>query len=167
MEKYVFKEYNPIYASYYKLELGLLRARLGSSIKIEHVGSTAVPGLGGKGIVDMLVIVKKNNLFLYKGMLEELGFDFRETASTNVRYFFRKDYYSEEIERRMHLHLIEEDNNEGKKMIFFRDYLINHPDKLIEYSDLKKKACEVADGNGENYRMYKQSFIDNINNMCH
>jgi len=165
MEKYIYREYNPIYASYYKLELGLLRARLGRNVKIEHIGSTAVLGLGGKGIVDILLIVKKGSLFLYKGMLEELGFEFRETASTNKRYFFRKDYYSEEIERRLHLHIVEEDSVEGKKMIFFRDYLIEHPEKIIEYAELKKKAALEAKGNGEKYREIKQAFIDEINSF--
>lgn len=50
-QKYKFRKYDPKYPLLYKRERMKLRRILGKSPKIEHVGSTAVPGLGGKGLL--------------------------------------------------------------------------------------------------------------------
>lgn len=150
MQKYVFNEYDKIYKKYFEEEKKKLQKLLAKA-RIEHVGSTAVPGLGGKGIVDILVGVNE--------LTTELpGYEYRENASTAERLFFRKDYNG----RRVHVHLVRLNCRDWKEMIAFRDYLIQHQQAVKEYEKIKKEAVEKAKGDRVTYRKYKREFIERI-----
>lgn len=60
--KYVFKPYNPVFSKLFETEKKRLSNYLTGLFRIEHVGSTAVPGLGGKGIIDIYIVVPENKL---------------------------------------------------------------------------------------------------------
>lgn len=62
MKKYVFKPYKESFPELFDNEKKRIAALLGTDPVIEHIGSTAVPGLGGKGIIDIAIAVKKENL---------------------------------------------------------------------------------------------------------
>ena len=73
-DKYVFKSYSAIYARAFKIEKPKLYAGLGSeNVAIEHMGSTAVPGLGGKNILDIIVGLRKGKRQRAKMKIRELG----------------------------------------------------------------------------------------------
>ena len=52
-DKYIFRPYNPIFPELFKNEKERMEKILGDNLKIEHIGSTAVMGLGGKGVIDI------------------------------------------------------------------------------------------------------------------
>jgi len=162
MQKYVFRRYVSEYVTFFTLEKRRLRKALGPFAKIQHVGSTAIVGLGGKGILDVLVGVPKAKFKEAKKKLEKARYEFRERASTPDRFFFRRNIRHKKGNRRVHIHLTTCDGKDWKEMIGFCDYLSKHPDAVEEYARLKKEAVKKARGIGELYRKHKESFIKNI-----
>jgi len=162
MKKYVFRKYNPIYAKFFELEKKRLRKLLHKSAKIEHVGSTAIRNLGGKGIVDILIGVRKNGIRKTRINLEKAGYEFPEKAGSPERLFFEKDYPHKNGERRIHIHLVAINGKDWKDILFFRDYLKTHPESAREYIRIKKESVKKALGSGEIYRKHKEKFIKNI-----
>lgn len=127
MKKYVFKPYSKIFPELFQKEKKRISPNLKEFLAIEHVGSTAVPGLGGKGIVDIAIAVNKANMESTSKQLQELGYEYRPTFSTPDRFYFIIYLPDpEEESRRYHIHLTYPENNEWKELIGFRDYLRHH-----------------------------------------
>ena len=162
MQKYVFKKYSPEYQIFFATEKKKIAKTLGSAAKIEHIGSTAVHNLGGKGILDIVVGVSKSKIAEAKTKLCKTGYEFREKASYPERLFFRIDYPYKNRKRRVHIHLTKFNDQSWKEMIGFRDYLLKHPDVVEQYVEIKKEGVKKAFGDGEKYRKHKEKFIENI-----
>lgn len=132
-------------------------------IDIQHVGSTAVPGLGGKGIIDIAIAVAKEDMDSATQQLQELGYEFRPTYSTPERHYFVSFLPDpEEQTRRYHIHLTFPASNDWKGLIEFRDYLRTHPEALQEYAELKQRAVHEANQDGEMYRKIKDPIFRKI-----
>ncbi len=164
MQKYVFRKYSSKYKDFFNSEKKKIIKNLGSRSKIEHVGSTAITKLGGKGIVDIAIGVSKLELLKVKNKLEEVGYKFSEAASCPKRLFFKAEYLYNNKKRRVHIHLMEFDSQNWQEIIGFRDYLLKNPDIVKQYIKIKKEAIKKSLGDGENYRKYKEKFIENILN---
>jgi len=162
MNKYIFKKYDKNYKKLFQSEKIKLKKILGSLIDIEHIGSTSVPGLGGKGIIDILVSTARESIFSAKKKMEKAGYEFREVASTKSRLFFRRDYKRGGKIRRVHLHLVKFGGKDYAMAIGFRNYLIKYPEITKKYVLLKKDAVKKAKGDGKLYRKYKNGFIAKI-----
>ena len=162
MQKYVFRKYNPEYQAFFTLEKKNIVKALSSTAKIEHVGSTAILNLGGKGILDIAVGVSKSKFAEAQKKLEKAGYEFREKASYPERSFFRIDYPYKNRKRRVHIHLMKFNGQDWKEMIGFRDYLLKHPEAVELYVKIKKEGVKKAFGDGEKYRKHKEKFIENI-----
>jgi GrpB-like predicted nucleotidyltransferase (UPF0157 family) len=162
MQKYVFRKYNPEYRAFFTSEKKKIAKALDSTARIEHVGSTAISDLGGKGILDVVVGVSKSKLAEAKKKLEKAGYEFREKASYPERLFFRIDYPYKNRKRRIHIHLTKFNGQDWKEIIGFRDYLLKHPDAVEQYVKIKKEGVKKALGDGEKYRKHKERFIQNI-----
>lgn len=162
MQKYLFREYDPRYQAFFTSEYSNLSNILGSLAVVEHVGSTAIPALGGKGIIDIAVGVAASKLNEAKQLLITAGYKFREQASYPDRLFFRVDYPDLDSTRRVHIHLTILDGRDWKEMLGFRDYMLQHPDTVEQYAELKKEGVKKALGDGVKYRQHKEVFIKNI-----
>lgn len=163
MKKYVFKPYSHTFLTLFQKEKERISNSLPCTSLIEHIGSTAVPDLGGKGIIDIGISVSKVNMEKVSSCLQKLGYEYRPAFSTSDRFYFvtyLKD--PEEETRRYHIHLTYPDNPEWMRLIGFRDYLKNHPDVAKEYGEIKRQAALDADQNGEKYRKLKESIIQKI-----
>lgn len=157
MKKYIFKPYNDLFPSLFIKEKERIASQLPQASLIEHVGSTAVPGLGGKGIIDIAIAVDKSVMDSSKTALQELGYEFRPSFSTPDRFYFIIYLPDpEEERRRYHIHLTYPESKEWAELIGFRDYLLNNPEELQKYAELKKKAVLEADQDGEKYRKLKE-----------
>lgn len=165
MKKYVFRAYSELFPKLFQKE----KERIGSYIKeaiIEHVGSTAVPGLGGKGIIDIAIAVERTKIDSGSKELQDLGYEYKPVGSTPERLYFRIDLPdSEEGIRRYHVHLTFPESKEWKELIAFRDYLRTHPEDAKLYGELKKQAAEGVNEDGEKYRALKQPLFDKILKM--
>ena len=159
MEKYAFREFEAHYPDLFEAERRRLEGALGAEARIEHVGSTAVPGLGGKGILDIVVTLPEGRWKGARRELEETGYEFREKAGTSERLFFRTDHLEVDSMRRVHVHLTRPGGRDWREMTAFRDFLRAHPEKAREYEALKRRAVRKAKGEGEVYQAEKEAFI--------
>lgn len=163
MKKYVFKPYSKIFPELFQKEKERIALNLKDALAIEHVGSTAVPGLGGKGIIDIAIAVSKANMHSASKQLQDLGYEYRPTFSTPDRFYFIIYLPDpEEENRRYHIHLTYLENNEWKKFIAFREYLRLHESALEEYAELKKKSAEEVNEDGTLYRKKKAPFFEKV-----
>lgn len=161
-QKYVFKPYSKTFPDLFKKE----KDRISSFLKhasIEHVGSTAVPDLGGKGIIDIAICVPEKEMELTTEILKKIGYQYKPAYSTPERLFliaYLPD--SEEKTRVYHIHLTHPASMEYKGLIDFRDYLKNHPKAAQEYASLKKNAANIANQEGKHYRKIKEPMFKKI-----
>lgn len=160
-QKYKFLPYSKKYPALFQKEKAKLLKVLPKSIKIEHVGSTAVPGLGGKGIMDIAILTPRAKLKKFTSQLEKLGYEYRPHPGDDKRKFFQKIINYKGKERRVHVHL-----TLGKdfwnSFITFRDYLKTHDKEREAYAKIKAEAIKHAAGDGKKYREHKQALIQEI-----
>jgi GrpB-like predicted nucleotidyltransferase (UPF0157 family) len=160
MKKYVFRKYNKGYIKLYYKEKKKLEKILPEA-KIEHIGSTAVLDLGGKGIIDILVGVK--NLNIAKKILSSKKYDFIKSGGDKNRIFLQKDY-GFLLKRRVHLQLTKFKSKVWKRALSFRDRLKKSKRLREEYENIKKQAVKFSKGEGKKYREYKKKFIKKYQN---
>lgn len=132
--------------------------------RVEHVGSTAIPGCDGKGVVDLLLLYPAGRLAKARDILDGLGFQ-RQTGL---------DPFPEErplrlgaIEHdgetfRLHVHVIAEDEAEAAEQIDFRERLRADPALVEEYVASKRGALSGDPTNNINYNRVKQPFIHRV-----
>ncbi len=157
--KYAFYAYKPAYAKLFTRERRRLLKALGSKTHLEHIGSTAVPGLGGKNILDIIVGTKKRDMHIMIGDMKRLGYEFMPNSGSEERLFFVRDATYEGRKERIHLHLVKFRGGEWIDKIAFRDYLKSNSTAMLEYANVKRSAVRVAKGDKERYMYGKQSFI--------
>ncbi|MHB9806401.1 GrpB family protein [Pantoea agglomerans] len=121
-----------------------------------HIGSTSVPGLAAKPIIDMLLVVSSlKKLDKHQPALESLGYVAKgENGISGRRYFYKGI-----VVRHFHLHAFETNHPEIVRHLLFRDYLQKHPEVVAKYQEIKKRACSSAAHNPVIYAELKDSFI--------
>jgi GrpB-like predicted nucleotidyltransferase (UPF0157 family) len=149
-------EYDPEWPARFEREAALVRTALGTCCAgIEHVGSTAVPGLAAKPIIDMAV-----ECSIYPpeaGLIAALaGLGYRHRGEFGVvgRHFFSKGR-----PRTFHLHLLPVGGEVGQRQIAFRDFLRNHPEAAREYASVKRQAAEGRVLESADYVQAKGPFV--------
>ena len=141
-----------------KLELD---AALGDlAISIEHVGSTSVPGLAAKPIIDIDVVVLRRDMAAAIKALATIGYEHEGNGGIEDREMFK--YSGKEHLMEHHLYVCPEDSRELKRHVLFRDYLLAHPDAVQSYSQIKKEAAELYPHDIDSYINYKGTVIEKI-----
>lgn len=163
MSKYVFKPYDPIFSNLFKKEKERLSKYLTGNYQIEHVGSTAVPNLGGKGIIDIYIVAPKKDLDRISKEVLKSGYEFRPRVSPDQHVFHRIDL-PDPIEgmRRYHIHISYPEAKDFKQAIAFRDYLKAHSEDVKKYASTKKKASLEANQDKDKYMAIKNPAIQEI-----
>lgn len=132
-------------------------------IEVEHIGSTAVPGLGGKGIIDILIVIEKEFM---KKTVESLvleGYNFNPEVSTNPDKPFVSGLYKyNDKNLHIHIHITFKDSNENKDLISFRNYLRRHSEEAKYYYKLKKKWSIEAGSDRPKYTELKTTYINEV-----
>ena len=163
MKKYVFKPYSKTFPELFVKEKFRILSHISIPLIIEHIGSTAIPNLGGKGIIDIAIAVNKQDMESVSKQLQYLGYEFRPSYSSSDRFYFI--IYLPDLEeetRRYHIHLTYPENNEWKEFVGFRDYLRGHPEAILEYAEIKKQAAFEANQDGEQYRKLKEPIFKKV-----
>jgi len=162
-KKYTYRPYSHTFPFLFEKEKKRISSFLNMPLSIEHVGSTSIPDLGGKGIIDIAISVAKEDMGHVSEILQKLGYEYRPTFSTpNRMYFIAYLADSEEGNRRYHIHLTYPSSKEWKELIGFRDYLRTHPEAAKEYAAIKKHAASIANQDGKQYRKMKESIFEKI-----
>lgn len=131
-----------------------------SALDIQHIGSTSIPGLAAKPIIDMLMAVKSlEEAQNIRPILENAGYEYRENGSDQDQVLFVKG--PEEL-RTHYLHITKLRSSVWENDLAFRDYLRSHPEAVTEYEKLKKElVLKYADNRGE-YTTGKDTFIKSV-----
>ena len=130
-------------------------------IGIEHVGSTSVPGLSAKPIIDIDVVMKDRTVWEdVLSALREIGYQHEGDLGIAGREAFKYD--GKEHLQKHHLYVCPEDSPELKRHIAFRDHLRDHPDAVREYSHIKEEGARRFPDDIERYIEYKTPFIEKI-----
>lgn len=130
-------------------------------VEVEHVGSTAVVGLGGKGIIDILVITNWGQQSAEAAeILRNKGFDHNPNVKHAAdRFFVSGQYRYNEKELHIHIHITFSGSKEHKDKLLFRDYLRRHPEEAETYFELKKQWSMEAGSVASRYTELKTSYI--------
>lgn len=133
-------EYDPAWPALADAELRRLEAELGEvAVRLEHVGSTAVPGLAAKPIVDLqLSVAAIVPRARYVEPLERLGYLFVPAPESPDHHFFAKP---PERPRTHHLHVCQAGSEHEFRHVAVRDYLCTHADEAARYADLKRQVA--------------------------
>lgn len=150
-------EYDPGWAELFERErVALGRIFDGDAVAIEHIGSTSVPGLCAKPIVDVLIGLRALELTddQIVGM-ERLGYHYLGEHGLPGRLFFRKDPQTH------HVHVVEHAGEHWDRQITFRDALRSDPDERRRYDEFKRRLA--AQGHPrEAYTELKTPFIREV-----
>lgn len=141
---------------WYFEEESLLKNALPKYERISHIGSTAISSIWAKPIIDILVEVsKKSSLLDYKDVIISNGYLCMSQSEEEIS--FNKGYTENGFaERVFHLHMrYAGDNNE----LYFRDYLIAHPNVACEYEKLKLALWKEYEHNRDGYTNAKTEFV--------
>jgi GrpB-like predicted nucleotidyltransferase (UPF0157 family) len=136
--------YDPAWPLSFEEEAEYLRRRLPAPLvgRIEHFGSTAVPGLAAKPVIDVLVEVASLDETQKQivPLLEAEGYDYFWRTDTQPPYawFIKRD---SEGRRTHHVHMVEADSKLWERL-YFRDYLREFPGERRRYAELKQTLAE-------------------------
>jgi len=154
--------YDSNWPKMYEKEATLLKQRLGdNAVAIHHVGSTSVPGLHAKPIIDIIAVVKEAPSTIKA--LESIRYEYK--GEYNIPFHFN---FSKKGNPKVYVHLFEEGNPEIELNLLFRDYLRSHPESVKEYANLKaylltqESSFEKTNSKFKGYTLGKDSFIRKI-----
>jgi len=158
----VISDYSPQWPVLYEEEKVKILEVIGQRVvEIQHIGSTAVPGLGAKPIIDIMVGVRQ--LADAEGCikpLQSIGYEYvpEHEASIPERRYFRKG----PVNAHRHLHMVEVSGDFWERHLLFRDFLRTHPEVADEYLALKKGLAVKYGTERERYTDAKTSFIEQV-----
>lgn len=145
-------------------DIGALIVKDLPDVSVEHVGSTAVPGCDGKGIVDLMVIYPAGRLEAVKQHLDTLGFQrqisgrlFPEDRPMRVGAVVYQDTLF-----RIHAHVVAAASPEVANLRDFRDRLCAEPGLMAAYVERKRQIIASGVGAPIDYTLLKGSFIDGV-----
>lgn len=164
----ILKEYNSEYPKWYEIEKEKLVENFkgGKIIRISHIGSTAIPGIISKPTIDILMEISPDSDI--KQMTNVLKSMQWEIMNSSTEPFFKQTYnkgytkYGFE-EKVYHLHVRYADN---WSELYFRDYLIEHPEVANEYVDLKKQLKGKYKHNRDLYTDGKEAFVGKYSELA-
>lgn len=134
-----------------------LRGALGDvALRIDHIGSTSVPGLAAKPVIDIQISVAEfEPVDSFRGPLRELGFEHRVDNADRTKRYFREA----PGQRRTHIHVRRAGSFSQQYALLFRDYLRAHEDAAKEYADVKRQCAAEHSHDREAYVEAKAYFV--------
>jgi len=159
MRKVEVVPHDPSWRDAFEAEAKRVAAALGENVvAVHHIGSTAIPNIFAKPVVDLLVEVRGiGGVDGRSSAMESLGYEVLGEYGISGRRYYRKD--NREGIRTHNVHAFEAGSAEVVRHLAFRDYMIAHPSEARRYSDLKRKLAEEHPQNFDGYMDGKDGFI--------
>lgn len=150
----------------YNKEVKRIRNVIGKDYPINHVGSTALPYMIGKNIIDILIGVSNDNEMedLTK-KLKQLGFYPGKKSNGNIYRFFastEKETKSGDI----HIHLVKIDSDRYKDFLILKEYLLINKEERKAYAKLKKEILKDGYNIREDYKNIKSKYVTDLLNRA-
>src|SRR5918998_1296554 len=162
MSKVEVVPHDPRWRDAFEAEAKQVAAALGENVvAIHHIGSTAIPDIYAKPVVDLLVEVRDiAEVDGRSSAMESLGYEVMGEYGIPGRRYFRKE--TREGVRTHHVHAFEAGSAEVERHLAFRDYMIAHAGEARRYSELKRKLAEEHPQSFDGYMDGKDGFIKEI-----
>lgn len=166
----VLVNYDPAWPALFDVERARLLAAIGEWVAdIQHVGSTAIPGIAAKPIIDVAIHLKSlADALKCITPLAGIGYECLGEFGIPERIYFRKRTDSplpgqahDGVGRTHQIHMYETGHEQYEKQIVFRDYLRAHPEAAREYEHLKRGLAARL-SNIEDYAESKSEFVQRI-----
>jgi GrpB-like predicted nucleotidyltransferase (UPF0157 family) len=165
--------YTDRWTSEFKLIGATFRQALGShALRIDHIGSTSVPGLAAKDIIDIQVTVRQLEPFVQpRQAFEAVGYilrpentqDHRPRGDNSAEHEWAKRFFREpDGQRRVHVHVREAGRANQRYALLFRDYLRVHPGSAAAYAEVKRQLAHYHPDDITAYVTIKDPICDII-----
>jgi GrpB-like predicted nucleotidyltransferase (UPF0157 family) len=150
---------NPAWREEFESESRRIALVMGENVvAIHHIGSTAIPGIYAKPVIDFLIEVKNiRETDAQTAVIGALGYEAMGEFGLPGRRYFRKE--SSRGIRTHHVHTYEANSPEISRHLAFRDYMIAHPDAAQQYSELKRQLAKQYPQDIEGYMDGKDEFV--------
>lgn len=154
------EEHNKKWSEDFEKEVGTIKAFLSENlIAAYHIGSTAIPGIRAKPVIDILLEVRSlNEIDKHNNKFEGIGYEAKGEYGIKGRKFFQKG----KNERTHHIHIFESGNPEIERHKLFVEFMNAHPDKAAEYDKLKMKLLNKHKEEPDKYSQGKAVFIQSM-----
>jgi NAD-dependent deacetylase len=153
-------DYDPAWPRVYEKERERIRKALSDVVvDIEHMGSTAVPGLAAKPVIDISVGLRTLHLTdEHVTTMKQLDYDYLGEFGLPGRLYFRKGGATSTH----HVHAVEWGGEQWSRHLAFRDYLRAHPDEAGRYAEAKRRLAVEVDHDWYEYVEHKSVFADEL-----
>lgn len=153
--------YQTTWPQEFALEAKKIQQALGKNcIAIHHIGSTSVPELSAKPIIDILpVVADLKAVDACNGNMQQLGYEVKGEWGFMLRRFFMK-------ENAFNVHVFEENNPDIERHLKFRDWMRSHPEDRDRYEALKLALAAKFSNDRTAYTIGKDEFIANIDEQA-
>ena len=144
---------------HYKMVETELRSEFFDMVDIDHVGSTAIPEMCGKNIIDVLLGVDNQEKFSFVlNALVSKGYFASQNSKTDIYQFFASRQ-GETGDGDVHLHLVIKGTDRYNDFLTLRDYLLAKPAEAEAYSNHKKELIERGVVDRKEYRRIKSEYV--------
>jgi len=160
-------DYNPQWITVFEMESAML-ARIFDQrlVDLQHIGSTAVPGLAAKPIIDILIVLDHTeDIDSFNPSMEELGYRVRGECldatipGTPGRFYFTKETNGV---RSHHVHICAKGHAEIQDKLAFRDYLRANKSVALAYANLKRRLAVDHHFDNIGYMRGKDDFVKSV-----
>lgn len=160
MRRVVVKPYQEEWQYQFQQEAQTLHNLFGSLVvDIHHIGSTAVPGLAAKPVIDLLpVVTNLEQVDAFIARMEALGYEPRGENGLPGRRYFQKGGDN----RTHHVHVFEVGNPEIERHLVFRDYLREHLEEALRYGELKLELSRTYSTDVASYIEGKHDLVQQL-----
>ena len=180
--KIILEKYETEWNNIFKLEKeAIIKTLIPEKVWVEHIGSTSIPGLSAKPIIDIMVGVEdENQLNNHINRIISMGYVYVKNYEKILplrRYFFKlvdeiidmpqiidfsddpEKYDSGSYQHKFHIHMVKFNSDFWKDHLLFRNYLLKNEDARLEYNQLKNKLVLKEWANINEYTKAKSFFI--------
>ena len=159
MSRYSIEEYNSVWVTKFQDIKHVLEDIFGTkALAIEHIGSTSVPGMKAKPIIDVLIVVENlSGLEQERATMIERGYQFQEDYIAPNTYLFRR--IDEQGNKLENIHVCEKGSPKEKQFLVMRNYLRAFPDEAKQYADFKDELMKKFPNDYKSYRTAKDPFL--------
>lgn len=159
MQRVCLVPYDPSWAAEFDREASAVAGAMGGVlVAIHHIGSTAIPGIRAKPVIDMLAVV--NDVAVLDGSgqaMEALGYEVMGEFGMAGRRYFRKEGADGNRTNQVHAFLV--GSPQIERHLAFRDFMRVHPDEAERYDALKGRLAEMYPADVGSYTDGKDGFI--------
>ncbi len=139
-----------------------LREKVEQDVPIDHVGSTAIPNMIGKNIIDVLIGANSQVQFQeLMGIIVKMGYFPSKNSKSEIYQFFASRQ-GETSSGDVHIHLVVLHTNRYNEFLQLRDYLLNNEDEAKAYANHKREIVDTKTAERKDYRAIKSEYVTKL-----